>query len=88
MGSLLRVAGQACAASPLEGALAAFMLGTPESATDKSQHWLEEGWNTACFMSTIRHARSIRADFREGDEDSNFSVFRVRRFSEWPEPLH
>ena len=30
----------------------------------------------------------IRADFREGDEDSNFSVFRVRRFSEWPEPLH
>ena len=31
---------------------------------------------------------SIRADFREGDEESNFSVFRVRRFSEWPEPLH
>ena len=30
----------------------------------------------------------VRADFREGDEDSNFSVFRVRRFSEWPEPLH
>ena len=30
----------------------------------------------------------IRADFRAGDEDSNFSVFRVRRFSEWPEPLH
>ena len=30
----------------------------------------------------------IRADFREGDEDSNFSVFRVRRFSEWPGPLH
>ena len=30
----------------------------------------------------------LRADFREGDEDSNFSVFRVRRFSEWPEPLH
>ena len=23
-----------------------------------------------------------------GDEDSNFSVFRARRFSEWPEPLH
>ena len=30
----------------------------------------------------------VRADFRGGDEDSNFSVFRVRRFSEWPEPLH
>ena len=31
---------------------------------------------------------SLRADFWEGDEDSNFSIFRVRRFSEWPEPLH
>ena len=30
----------------------------------------------------------LGADFREGDEDSNFSIFRVRRFSEWPEPLH
>ena len=30
----------------------------------------------------------VRADFRAGDEDSNSSVFRVRRFSEWPEPLH
>ena len=30
----------------------------------------------------------VRADFQEGDEDSNFSVFRVRRFSEWPAPLH
>ena len=30
----------------------------------------------------------IGTDFRAGDEDSNFSVFRVRRFSEWPEPLH
>ena len=30
----------------------------------------------------------IRADFREGDDDSDFSVFRVRRFTEWPEPLH
>ena len=30
----------------------------------------------------------IRADFREGDEDSNFSVFRVRRFAESPGPLH
>ena len=30
----------------------------------------------------------LRADFREGDEDSNFSVFRVRRFTESPGPLH
>ena len=30
----------------------------------------------------------VRADFWEGDEDSSFSVFKVRRFSEWPEPLH
>ena len=30
----------------------------------------------------------LRANFREGDEDSNFSIFRVRRFSESPEPLH
>ena len=30
----------------------------------------------------------LRADFRKGDEDSNFSILRVRRFSEWPEPLH
>ena len=29
----------------------------------------------------------VRADFWEGDEDSNFSVFRVRRFTEWPGPL-
>ena len=32
--------------------------------------------------------KKLRADFQEGDEDSNFSVFRVRRFTEWPEPLH
>ena len=32
--------------------------------------------------------RLIGTDFREGDEDSNFSVFRVRRFPEWPGPLH
>ena len=30
----------------------------------------------------------LRADFWEGDEESNFSIFRVRRFSEWPGPLH
>ena len=30
----------------------------------------------------------VGADFREGDEDSNFSVFTVRRFTESPGPLH
>ena len=30
----------------------------------------------------------LRADFREGDEDSNFSLSRVRRFTESPGPLH
>ena len=30
----------------------------------------------------------LRADFWEGDEDSNFSVSRVRRFTDSPEPLH
>ena len=30
----------------------------------------------------------VRGGFREGDEDSNFSILRVRRFTESPEPLH
>ena len=30
----------------------------------------------------------LRDDFREGDEDSNFSAFRVRQLTEWPRPLH
>ena len=30
----------------------------------------------------------VGADFRDGDEDSNFSLFRVRRFTESPGPLH
>ena len=28
------------------------------------------------------------ADYREGDEDSGFSVFRLQRFTESPGPLH
>ena len=41
----------------------------------------------------VRNARIsnwalLGADFWEGDEDSNFSVFRVQRFTEWPGPLH
>ena len=45
--------------------------------------------NISC-RCLVDWARKIAADFREGDEDSNFnfSIFRVRRFSEWPEPLH
>ena len=46
-------------------------------------------FSRALPASIWRHCSQVlRADFREGDEDSNFSVFRVRRFSEWPEPLH
>ena len=30
----------------------------------------------------------IEADFWEMDLDSNFSIFGVRRFTEWPGPLH
>ena len=30
----------------------------------------------------------IGADFWEVDLDSNFLIFRARRFSEWPGPLH
>ena len=40
-----------------------------------------------CFVDLPRF-QWIRADFREGDEDSNFSLFRVRRFIESPGPLH
>ena len=40
------------------------------------------------LKKTSRYQLKESPDFREGEEDSNFSVFRVRRFSEWPEPLH
>ena len=39
-------------------------------------------------MLDLQKVRKLGDDFREGDEDSNFSIFGVRRFSEWPEPLH
>ena len=39
-------------------------------------------------IAEIPLGSGLRAGFWEGDEDSNFSVFGVRRFSEWPEPLH
>ena len=41
--------------------------------------------------SQVRHScknKRIRVDFREGDEDSNFSILRVQRFTEWPRLLH
>ena len=43
------------------------------------------GKGKVCVFVNSSHTR---ADFREGDEDSNFSVFRVRRFTESPGPLH
>ena len=38
--------------------------------------------------STFCDSPRIGANFREGEEDSNFSVFRVRRITESPGPLH
>ena len=32
--------------------------------------------------------RELRTVFWEWDEDSNFCIFRVRQFIEWPGPLH
>ena len=46
---------------------------SPELSEPKKTHWVR------CLKPYLR------ADFRQGDEHSNFSV---RRFSEWPEPLH
>ena len=42
----------------------------------------------ACEILPGVHVTQIGADFREGDEDINFSIFRVRRFTEWPGPLN
>ena len=56
--------------------------------------WKKERSNSGKFPETLSERflefplRVLRADFREGDEDSNFSVFRVRRFTGWPKPLH
>ena len=36
----------------------------------------------------ILKVQVLGADFWEVDLDSNFSIFGVRRFSEWPGPLH
>ena len=33
-------------------------------------------------------ANEVGADFWEVDLDSNFSIFGVRQFTEWPGPLH
>ena len=38
--------------------------------------------------SWVKMGESLSANFREEDEDSNFSGFRVRQFTEWSGPLH
>ena len=45
---------------------------------------LEGGGADFIFMG----AGIFLTDFREGDEDSNDSLYRVRRFTESPGPLH
>ena len=44
-----------------------------------------EDQRDATVIPAIILRQRVRADFRERDEDSNFSIFRVRHFSEWPE---
>ena len=39
-------------------------------------------------QARFTNLKQIGADFQAGDEDSNFLVFRVRRFTESPEALH
>ena len=58
-----------------------------ESHLESFFTFLEAHCHTTPLVSALPMSL-IRADFRAGDEDSNFSVFRLRRFSEWPEPLH
>ena len=47
-----------------------------------TQNESQKHWGKRNFINFVR------ADFREGDADSNFSIFRVRRFTESPRPLH
>ena len=42
----------------------------------------------ALLKSLCDKRQIVGADFWEVDLDSNFSLFRVRRFTEWPGPLH
>ena len=44
----------------------------------------EEG-HTHTHTHTQEHAQERT---REGDEDSNFSIFSAQPFTEWPGPLH
>ena len=48
--------------------------------------WRPDDSSMTLFSSLF--GQTLRADFWEGDEDSNYSVCRVRRFTEWPGPLH
>ena len=55
--------------------------------------WPRDSPTTCHFQNWIQkvsigHWPIIQRCFREGDEDSNFSVFRVQRFTESPGPLH
>ena len=45
-------------------------------------------YSTGLHEARVNGSLVVGADFQEGDEGSNFSVFRVRRSTEWPGPLH
>ena len=49
------------------------------------EKWVSESKIT--FPATTEKV-VLGADFWEVDLDSNFSIFGVRRFTEWPGPLH
>ena len=60
----------------------------PKPTLNRGSRWVVLEIKYMLPVTPSRAWTRIRADFREGDEDSNFSIFRVRHFSEWPEPLH
>ena len=73
----------------LEGLTEVFGRMSAGTSGRKLPLWADFSFLNVCLsvLALVIFKSPIRADFREGDEDSNFSVFRVRRFSEWPEPL-
>ena len=56
------------------------------SSNNSGSQFMVRWYSNIC--SCCSSASWLWQDFREGDEDSNFSVFRVRRFTESPGPLH
>ena len=79
----------ACAIVSVCGVDTELRIGFPFG--EKSARFCKFVWLPGSILKfRIRSVSSIGvgADFREGDEDSNFSIFRVRRFAESPEPLH